>query len=265
MITMYDSIYVANLPAGAEAYAGYVGGFWPTFSSLPPAEYKLSIAINAREDAMCLDVESGDAVAAQAPGWWRAAQQNHYLYTSASNAQLLINTMADAGIARSQYKLWTAHYTGTPHVCAPDVCGYPVADGTQWTDAGPNNCDVSLLNADFFATSPPPAPPKPTVPPMEDDVQIPPQAAGAPTAPVGVSFNGSPYTTVGFCADPGVLGGGTVTVRCAFHITGNTWQVETATMNETVQKAVVPVPANCDGVSFTREDTLNVTLVPNFA
>ena len=259
-ITMYDSINVPNIPAHAQADAGYVDGAWPTFSHLSPAQYQLSIAVFASDNADCLDVESGDAVNSQAPGWWVRAKGNHYLYTSASNSQALINTMAGAGVLRSRYKLWSAHYTGYAHICAPNVCCYPQADATQWTSNGPGgNLDVSLCADDFFVTSPPP-PPAPTAPPMEDDVQILPKSG-----PVGVSFDGTPYKTIGFVADPGVIGGGTVTVRCAFHLVNGGWSVQEVSLNPDVTKAVVSVPANCDGVSFTREDTMPIILVPNFA
>lgn len=274
-ITMYDSIDVSSLPRGAEAYAGYVGGFWPTYDSLPSATYKLSIAINAGEQAECLDVEAGDATIAQVYSWYQAQVARGIkcpvIYTSASNVAALNATMQANGFKRNQYQVWSAHYTGIYHICAPGVCGYPQADATQYTDAGPNGCDVSACADYFFAAinATPPAPkpvPAPVVtPPMEDDVQIPAQPANAPTIATGVSFNGTPYKTIGFVADPGVEGGGTVTVRCAFHIADAGFTVTEVSMNPTVPKSVVTVPQNCDGVSFTRLDNMNIVLVPNFA
>ena len=50
------------------------------------------------------------------------------------------------------------------HICGPSSCGYPAADGTQWTDSAPGLhgswIDESLLLPSFF-----PAPPKPPPPP----------------------------------------------------------------------------------------------------
>jgi len=66
------------------------------------------------------------------------------------------------GIGRSQVRLLSAHYGIGEHVCAPAVpgCGYPAADGTQWTDSFPGNggasIDMSLLADDFFGAPTPP-------------------------------------------------------------------------------------------------------------
>src|SRR5215470_7956718 len=97
---MYDSITVANLPLGANAYAGYVNGFWVTYPALRarfPRAHLLSIAVNVSADADCLDVEPGDASNGQAPAWVRRQQRNGEprpcLYTSAGNMAALLATL----------------------------------------------------------------------------------------------------------------------------------------------------------------------------
>lgn len=168
MTVMFDSVTVSAIPADAPAVAGYVGGRWPTFSSLGarfPHAHLLSIAINASENARCLDVENGDAVPSQAPAWLRDhADRSHglpVLYTSASQLQAVINACSAAGITRDKYLLWSAHYTFHAHICAPNVCGYPAADGCQWTDrALGRNLDESLVSALFFGPPPPPKDPE---------------------------------------------------------------------------------------------------------
>jgi len=161
-LTMFDSVTPDEIPAVAEAVAGYVGGQWPTYKGLlvshPHAKH-LSIAVSAVESADCLDVEKGDATIAQAPPWLQSPKAKSanttkpVLYTSVSQAQELINACAKAGIPRSGYLLWTAHYTQTPHLCGPDC--YPGfnshADATQYGNkALGRNLDVSLVRAAGF-------------------------------------------------------------------------------------------------------------------
>jgi hypothetical protein len=155
---MYDSITLNDIPVDAPAVAGYVNGKWPTYDQVvlrwPKAKH-LSIAVNTSRDADCLDVEPGDATNADAPGWVhrQLARGAHrpVVYTSASNANALMDTLARAGISRSKYRLWTAHYTHTPHRCGA-ACGVRgVADATQWTNVSHGrNLDESLLAPTFF-------------------------------------------------------------------------------------------------------------------
>ncbi len=158
--SMFDSITVSEIPANAAAVAGYVGGHWPTYAELVrefPHAKRLSIAVNAGENAECLDVESGDAVNAQAPAWVKKqvglGVKRPVVYTSVSNAAALLDTLANSGIHRLDIRLWTAHYTGVEHRCTA-ACGFGmpgVADATQWTDkAFGRNLDESLCAGDFL-------------------------------------------------------------------------------------------------------------------
>lgn len=142
---------VANLPRGLDCYAGYVqdsgiGETWTEVQQIP-AEHHLSISVIPGVPAMCGDVESGALTS------WKGYKVG---YTSIDNAQTQI-----AKDGRPE-KLWTAHYTGVPHLCGP-ACGYGFsdhADGTQWTDHG-GSWDESLLAADFFSFLDPPKPATP--------------------------------------------------------------------------------------------------------
>lgn len=157
-ITMFDTITPSAVPANPQAVAGYVGGRWPDYNFLVatfPNALHLSIAVNASEEADCLDDEPGDATNAQLVGWYNLMRSKGatriYFYTSASNVQALINTLAVAGISRADYFIWSAHYTFVAHICAPNTCGYPQADATQWTDKSEGrNLDQSLCSPDFF-------------------------------------------------------------------------------------------------------------------
>lgn len=182
-ITMFDDTNVGLLPAGDFAYAGYVGGKWPTFPELQrrfPGHRLLSIAVNASEDAECLDIEKGDATIDEAPDWFKRQHvrgvYRPVLYVDASNMRALEETMAQAGIPRGAWRLWTAHYLHKAHLCAPWSCGFGVqeADGTQWTNQALGlSLDQSVLNPEFFdmrPAEPPVTPVKPVpepVPPWE--------------------------------------------------------------------------------------------------
>lgn len=160
-IAMFDSVTVSQIPRDAEAVAGYVNGYWPTYATLLrefPHARKLSIAVTVHADAECLDVEPGDAVPEDAPYWVkrqiRRGIRRPVVYTSVSQAARLMSVLAAHGIKRSQYRLWTAHYTFQKHFCGP-ACGFSFAgraDATQWTDRANNlSLDESICAPDFFS------------------------------------------------------------------------------------------------------------------
>lgn len=132
----------ANLPAGLDAYGGYVnvsgiGETWPAVEAMPAAHH-LPITTNGSV-ADCADVENG------AMSSWAGYPVG---YASASRIGDLILSQ---GRPR---KLWVAHGTDVPHLCTSDVCwpSSPVrwtADGTQWGNHG-GLWDESLLLNDFF-------------------------------------------------------------------------------------------------------------------
>lgn len=184
-ITMFDDITVSALPSGHEyAYGGYTGGHWPTFGELTgrfPGHRLFSIAVQSLDDGECLDIEKGDAGIADAPGWYeRQVARGVFrpgLYTSAGNLAALERTMAAHHIERAAYRLWSAHYTGRPHLCSPRSCGFGLseADGTQFTDRALGlSLDQSILLPNFFDGRPVPG--KPPVP-----VPVPTPAPVSPT------------------------------------------------------------------------------------
>lgn len=155
MFVMYDSTELDQIPAHASAVAGYTSGNWPTYGAIvkrwPHAQH-LSIAINAAHDADCLDVEKDDASISDAPGWFHRQKGRPTLYTSLSNVGVLTTEMSHAGIARHEYKIWSAHYTGVPHICGPSEGLSVAAEATQWTNrALGRNLDESLCSDAFFA------------------------------------------------------------------------------------------------------------------
>jgi hypothetical protein len=167
-ITMYDSAYNDQFPPGAQAYAAYVDGSvgdQPNFNfivtTFPNAQH-LSIAVFASNNADALDVEPGAASPTDVPGWYTRQKQRGIqrpcVYASVSTmAANILPVLQQAGIARADVRLWSAHYGFGEHICGPATCGLVSIDmdGTQWTDAALGlNADQSLLLDNFFTTSP---------------------------------------------------------------------------------------------------------------
>ncbi len=159
---MFDDVNVHLLPAGAYAYAGYLDGYYANFAQVKaahPQAHLVGIAVRAGDDGDALDVEPGDATVSQAPGWVKRQQARGLVrpivYVSAANAHLMIGTLTPAGISRPSYRLWLAHYGVGQHMCGPASCGYPQADGTQFTSTAlGESLDESLVADDFFGAPP---------------------------------------------------------------------------------------------------------------
>lgn len=161
LMMMFDDVNPDLLPAGYDAYAGYVDGKYPDYqvirSKFPRAQVLSIDAIGSQPTADALDVEPGDASNALAVGWAKAKIAANskliVLYTSVSNVNSLISTLAAAGITRAQVKIWSAHYGAGAHICGPATCGLTAyaCDGTQFTStAFGDSLDESLLLNDFF-------------------------------------------------------------------------------------------------------------------
>ncbi|MBV9805231.1 MAG: hypothetical protein JO130_18680 [Solirubrobacterales bacterium] len=155
-ITQYDSIEPDTIPADAEAVAGYVGGFWPDYSELcalfPNARHK-SVCVNAFEDGDILDIENGDAVPVEYPGWHRRQKARGLAlpgaYADESEMPSVIAAASDAGIAESEYVRWVA-WLGIAVI--PEGM-----HARQYTfSALGRNLDASVCEEGFWAPSPSP-------------------------------------------------------------------------------------------------------------
>lgn len=166
-VLMFDDVNVDLLPK-ADAYAAYVDGIYANLGKVRakfPGAHILSIAVRASDLADALDIEAGDAVNSDAPGWYKrvlaSGVSKPCLYTSASNADALVAEMTKANIPRKAYRLWTAHYGKGEHLCGPTTCGecQATADATQFTSTANNeSLDESVCLADFFTMVLPPPP-----------------------------------------------------------------------------------------------------------
>lgn len=171
-ITCFDSILNDQFMAGAAAYAAYVDGSignQPNYGYIVeafPGAHHLSIALFATNNADCLDVESGAAEPSDIPGWHARqvargiARPVVYANAFTMDAEVL-PVLSAAGIPLSSVRLWCAHYGEGEHICGPHSCGQLSvnADGCQWTQSAQGLVlDQSLLLANFFGTTPAPAP-----------------------------------------------------------------------------------------------------------
>jgi|SRR5579864_2729410 len=156
MHVLFDSVDLAQIPAGAPAVAGYVDGDWPTFPLLAkgwPNSRRLSIAVSPRQNAEVLDVETGDAVAGDVVRWVNVQRARGAtrpcIYASLSTMLLAVHPALRASrLPRTSYRLWVADYTDVPHIP-------PGYGACQWTcTALGRNLDESLCLPGFFDAVP---------------------------------------------------------------------------------------------------------------
>lgn len=148
---MFDSTEIDQFPPNPEAVAGYVDGKYENYNALlkkfPNAKH-LSIAVFAKNDAQCLDVEPGDASPGEAPTWVRRQHargvKRPVLYGSKSSMVEIKQALSQNGIPRSQVRLWVADPTGKSHIPAGfDACQW------NWKALG-RNLDESLCGPAFW-------------------------------------------------------------------------------------------------------------------
>lgn len=133
---MYDSTNPANIPAEAPMVAGYDNGpqsQWPAegWDRWPASTVKVHITISADADGDVLDVETGDASPADAPGWatrqrdrgaWPVVYMNRATWPAVQDA------FSAAGVDAPGW--WLADPTGLEHLESGTIA-------TQWAWDGP--------------------------------------------------------------------------------------------------------------------------------
>jgi hypothetical protein len=250
-LVMYDSIDVSQMAGlSMDAAAGYVDGAWPTYPTLgqhvPSGTILLSITVFGNP-ADCVDQEPGNIEVGPAAEWVaNRIQQGHWrpvVYTSASNMDNMTGALAAVGVGKSEVRLWSAHYTHSAHICAPNVCGFPSVDGTQWTDkAHGRNLDQSELLESFFIVDPSPPEPIPgKVDGMERNLNVGANAKTAVAFPYGSQYirllsNGNAQFTIDWRGETGTTSNPDATVSPE-HI--SQWKI----------------PAGIQGAVFKRRDS----------
>jgi len=162
-----DSIDPSALPAGYPAYLGYLDGHWPTGRTItaehPQAHIIVLTVLGGNAVADGCDVENGDLTPESGAVWARMridqgdARPIIYASLNTWRYQLPVQ-LASHAVNVLRLRRFTAHYTGTPHLCGPQ-CGLSwTADATQWTDAfrtpAGRVIDMSLLSGTFFGPIP---------------------------------------------------------------------------------------------------------------
>lgn len=131
---MYDSTNAADIPTTAQMVAGYLAPSPYAWSAADWARFphavKVRIAVRAyTDDGHVLDVESGDATPAQAPGWVqmrRAAGADPTVYCSASAWPTVKAAFAAAHVAEPHW--WIAAYPGGGPVIPAGAVAHQYAD-----------------------------------------------------------------------------------------------------------------------------------------
>jgi peptidoglycan hydrolase-like protein with peptidoglycan-binding domain len=178
-----------------EAVAAYANGRYANYAAAAqafPAAHLLEIDVAGQRVGNAGDFEQGDMPYSEVGPWASARLSQHVfrpvIYFQVSSWTPVMQSLASAGISRSQVRLWTAHYNGQPHLCSA-ACGFGVTqtvDATQWASPqapgtvpstyGSLNIDVSLTAADFWG----PAAPAPAPPPFPGrNLQQPPIMTGS--------------------------------------------------------------------------------------
>lgn len=175
---MFDDVNVSLIPRDAKYVAYYLDGIYNTEAAVReqfPHATLVSIAVFPQDDAEMLDVENGDATIADIYAWLnRQLARGVYrpiIYISGGRVDQMMLTMNANGFKRDQYRINSAHYTGTPHICGPDSCGVcqEQCDGTQYTDhADGSSLDESLLSYEVVFTAPEAPKPEPKAEPKPE-------------------------------------------------------------------------------------------------
>lgn len=150
---MYDAVTVSNVPASATLVAGYGDGYYQDvagFRARFPHATIVEIAVSSHDNlGQVLDVETGDATPAEAPGWVqmrRAAGVDPTVYCNSSTWPAVQQAFAAAGVAQPHY--WIAQYDGDPAIPAGAVA-------KQYADPGPY--DLSSVVAYWPGVDPTPS------------------------------------------------------------------------------------------------------------
>lgn len=121
--TMYDSINPSSIPVDAALVAGYVDGLYRNMDALAarfPNALRVPIAVfPSTDDGLVLDVETGDATPAQAPGWVqmrRAAGVDPTVYCNTDTWPAVRAAFQAAGVSEPHY--WIAQYDGVAAIPA---------------------------------------------------------------------------------------------------------------------------------------------------
>lgn len=168
MGTMFDTVGDPKATFSGfevEAVAAYGNGRFANYAKAK-AEFPhvpiLEIDVSGEGIGNAGDFEAGDMPYAEAGRWAqgriKAGVHRPVVYFSVGQWSAIHASLEAAGVKRGDVRLWTAHYTGEPHLCS-SACGLgdAHADATQWGTPGHlphpyegRNIDVSETAPNFF-------------------------------------------------------------------------------------------------------------------
>lgn len=124
-----------------DAIAAYGNGRYANYEAARrdfPRLHLLEIDVTGAGIGNAGDFEKGDMQYEHAGPWAKeriaAGVCRPVVYFSASNWGEVMRSLEEAGVARSEVRIWTAHYTGKEHRCSSG-CRFGItgtADATQW-------------------------------------------------------------------------------------------------------------------------------------
>lgn len=173
-----DSTTAGDVPADVELPAGYVDGAYVTVPQLHkrfPHKRIVMITVNgSTPHADVIDQESGDATPRASVRYVVNERKQHgwpTIYFPLSDIAAVCKALAAVGLG-PDVPLWTAHYTGKPHICGADCLKpygplpfKPLIVATQYATPGigvSGHFDLSLV-ADYWpGVDPKPKPVKAT-------------------------------------------------------------------------------------------------------
>lgn len=120
-VFMYDDTNLALIPSDAEYVASYVDGrfanAFPARAQFPKAKHITITVLGGTADAG--DIETGDMTPTTGALWalrMIRAGRKPRCYANRSTMPAVIAALIRLGIKRNQVLLWTADYTGKPHL-----------------------------------------------------------------------------------------------------------------------------------------------------
>lgn len=138
MLLMRDSVTAADIPLeGLAAVAGYADGLYAwsavDWARFPASVARLSIAVHPQDAGDVLDVETGDAVPSDVPGWCdrfnRPGRRAPTIYCNLGNWQAVRMAVGTRAV-----DYWIADYPGTTDPAA--IPPMPGAVAQQFHDFG---------------------------------------------------------------------------------------------------------------------------------
>ncbi len=170
MMLAYDSVEASAIPADAALVIGWGDGAyrwsaadWARFST----PFKQTVVYTAADDGDWLDIEHGDASAADAPGWVQRQRERPVwpggLYTYYANWANVRLELAAAGVVCRRW--WIAYELGRlPESAPPISAGWLAAGVVLWQFAqspgiSPGHYDMSSIAPGYLPAGPPPPAP----------------------------------------------------------------------------------------------------------